>query len=160
LLSPFVAQLFMGEEYGEAAPFQFFSNHIDEEIAVATREGRRQEFAAFAQFGEEVPDPEDPQTFKRSKLTRRRDPEIAALYTRLIEARRRLPRGDAGDTAYDEEARWLRVRRGPYELVCNFSAEVLDLPSDAGKLELATADEAHLAEGYLRLPPMSGALIR
>nr|MBA2637733.1 malto-oligosyltrehalose trehalohydrolase [Solirubrobacterales bacterium] len=56
LLSPFTPMLFMGEEYGEPAPFQFFSSHIDEEIAVATREGRRREFAAFASFGHEVPD--------------------------------------------------------------------------------------------------------
>ena len=63
--------LFMGEEYGERAPFQFFSDHIDERIATATRDGRRREFAAFAEFaGEEVPDPQDPATFERSKLTR------------------------------------------------------------------------------------------
>ena len=69
LLSPFTPMLFMGEEHGEAAPFQFFSDHIDEEIAAATREGRRREFAAFAAFaGEEVPDPQDPATFRRSKL--------------------------------------------------------------------------------------------
>ena len=74
LLSPFTPMLFMGEEYGEPAPFQFFSDHIDEEIAVATRDGRRREFAAFAQFaGEQVPDPQDPATFERSKLTRERD---------------------------------------------------------------------------------------
>ena len=42
--------LFMGEEYGEEAPFQFFSDHIDEEIAQATRDGRRAEFASFAAF--------------------------------------------------------------------------------------------------------------
>jgi len=76
LLSPFVPLLFMGEEYGEGAPFQFFSDHIDEEIAVATREGRREEFAAFSQFGEQIPDPQDPATFRRSKLTRRRDREL------------------------------------------------------------------------------------
>ena len=59
LLSPFTPMLFMGDEYGEPAPFQFFTDHIDEEIAIATREGRRREFAAFAPFaGEEVPDPQ------------------------------------------------------------------------------------------------------
>ena len=47
LLSPFVPMIFMGEEYGEPAPFQFFCDHIDEEIATATREGRRREFAAL-----------------------------------------------------------------------------------------------------------------
>ena len=30
---PFMPMLFMGEEYGERAPFQFFTDHIDEEIA-------------------------------------------------------------------------------------------------------------------------------
>jgi hypothetical protein len=72
LLSPFTPMLFQGEEHGETAPFQFFTDHIDEEIAVATREGRRREFAAFA--GEEVPDPQDPATFERSKLTRTGEP--------------------------------------------------------------------------------------
>src|SRR5690348_9707765 len=70
LLSPFTPMLFMGEEYGERAPFQFFSDHIDKRIARATRDGRRREFAAFAAFaGEEVPDPQDPSTFEASKLT-------------------------------------------------------------------------------------------
>ncbi len=71
LLSPFTPMLFQGEEYGEDAPFMFFSDHIDEDIAAATREGRRREFAAFAEFrGREVPDPQDPATFEASKLTR------------------------------------------------------------------------------------------
>ena len=61
--------IFMGEEYGETRPFQFFTDHIDPFIADATREGRRREFAAFAGFsGEEVPDPQDPETFARSVL--------------------------------------------------------------------------------------------
>ncbi len=39
LLSPFIPMLFMGEEYGELAPFQYFTNHIDPDIAEATRQG-------------------------------------------------------------------------------------------------------------------------
>ena len=70
--------LFQGEERGESGPFLFFSDHIDEEIAVATREGRRREFAAFAEFaGEEVPDPQDEATFLASKLTRAGEPDRA-----------------------------------------------------------------------------------
>ena len=92
LLSPFTPMLLMGEEHGEAAPFQFFSDHIDEEIAVATREGRRREFAGFAEFaGEQVPDPQDPETFRRSKLTRAGEPEgLRDLYGRLLAARRAI----------------------------------------------------------------------
>ncbi len=60
LLAPFIPLLFMGEEYGEPAPFQFFSDHIDEEIAVATRDGRRREFESFTAFGDEIPGPPGP----------------------------------------------------------------------------------------------------
>jgi maltooligosyltrehalose trehalohydrolase len=160
LLSPFTPMLFMGEEYGELAPFQFFSSHIDEEIAVATRDGRRKEFASFAQFGGEIPDPEDEATFQRSKLTRRRDAGLARLYADLIAARRRLPTGDADEVTYDELARWLIVRRGPYEAACNFGSGPVSVPCRGHAIELATDGEAHLAGGYLKLPPMSGALIR
>jgi maltooligosyltrehalose trehalohydrolase len=160
LLSPFVPMLFMGEEYGELAPFQFFSNHIDEEIAVATREGRRQEFASFAQFGGEIPDPEDEATFQRSKLTRRRDAALGRLYSDLIAARRRLPAGDADEIAYDEQARWLIVRRRPYELACNFGSGPASVPCRGRAIALATDGDAHLAGAYLKLPPMSGALVQ
>ena len=116
--------IFQGEEHGERAPFQFFSDHIDEEIAVATREGRRREFATFAEFrGEEIPDPQDPATFERSKLTREGEPAgMRELYADLLRARRELPPGDAGEIAFDEHAGWLRVDRGPFALVANFSA--------------------------------------
>ncbi len=160
LLSPFVPQLFMGEEYGELAPFQFFTNHIDEEIAVATREGRRAEFAAFAQFADSVPDPEDPATFARSKLTRARDQGLARLYRELIAARRRLPPGTPQEIEYNEAARWLVVRRGPYELAANFSQQVARLPCAGTAVELSAGGEASLTGGALRLPPMSGALVR
>ena len=159
LTAPFVPQLFMGEEYGETAPFQFFSNHIDEEIAVATREGRRREFASFASFDEQVPDPEDPATFEHSKLTRARNEELASLYERLIALRRELGAREAADLAHDELERWLRFRRSPFEVICNFSTDWRRLPCSGRAIELAT-DGALLSEGSLKLPPMSGALIR
>ena len=153
--------LFMGEEYGENAPFQFFSDHIDEEIAVATREGRRREFASFAQFGEEVPDPQDRATFERSKLTRQGDPRLAELYRRLIAARAELPQGDADAIEFDEDARWLRVRRGDFELACNFARERASVPCGAaGEIVLATHDGAELGGGQIELEALSGALIR
>ncbi|MGH2459829.1 MAG: malto-oligosyltrehalose trehalohydrolase [Chloroflexota bacterium] len=67
LLSPFVPLLFMGEEYGETAPFLYFTSHGDPELVRAVREGRRAEFAAF-QWSGEMPDPQDEATFDRSKL--------------------------------------------------------------------------------------------
>ena len=160
LLSPFIPQLFMGEEYGELAPFQFFSNHIDEEIAIATREGRRAEFAAFAAFGGEVPDPEDPATFERSKLTRRRDAGLQRLYGELIAARRTLAPGTPREIEFDERHRWLIVHRGDRQLVCNFGTGPASIPCRGEAVELVAGGEAVLSGGSLKLHPMTGALIR
>jgi maltooligosyltrehalose trehalohydrolase len=163
LLSPFTPMLFMGEEYGEPAPFQFFTNHIDPDIAEATRTGRRQEFARFAAFGDanEIPDPEDPSTFTRSKLTRQVDPATLALYEQLIRARRTLPPGDADEIRSGVVDRWLLVRRGPFEIVCNFDREqTLEILVAGSAIELATDTKAHISGGSARLPPMSGVLIR
>jgi maltooligosyltrehalose trehalohydrolase len=160
LLSPFVPMLFMGEEYGEDAPFQFFSDHIDEEIATATREGRRREFAAFKQFGQEIPDPQAASTFEASKLTRSGDPALAQLYRELIAARRELPPGGADEIDFDEEARWLRVRRGDYELVANFSEESGRVPCRGSRLALATHADVRVDDGHAELAARSGALLR
>ena len=159
LLAPFVPLLFMGEEYGEEAPFQFFSDHIDEEIATATREGRRREFAAFAQFGQEIPDPQDVSPFEASKLPRSVDPELAALYRELIAVRRELPPGDADEIAFDEDARWLRVTRGKFELACNFSSGTIQVPCRGSQVRLATHGEPRPRDGHVELPGCSGALV-
>ncbi len=161
LLAPFTPMLFMGEEYGENAPFQFFSDHIDEEIAVATREGRRSEFAAFASFGEEIPDPQSEQTFLDSRLTRERDPALSRLYAELVRIRRSLdPGGEAEEIEFDDDARWLRLRRGEHQLVCNFSSERSRVPCNGTELVLSAGGDAVLADGQVELPALSGALIR
>ena len=67
LLAPHTPLLFMGQEYDETAPFQFFADFEDPELRKAVSQGRRSEFKDF-DF-REVPDPEDPETFRRSKLT-------------------------------------------------------------------------------------------
>jgi len=164
LLSPFTPMLFMGEEYGEDAPFQFFCDHIDKRIAEATRKGRRAEFAAFASFGHEVPDPQAEQTFLDSKLTRESDPALAALYADLLRVRHELPR-EVGPVTLNEDERWLRLARGGhaadgFELVCNFADAPRDFPT-AGHtvLRLATHPDVELAGGTLRLPALAGALL-
>ncbi|MBA3746142.1 MAG: malto-oligosyltrehalose trehalohydrolase [Solirubrobacterales bacterium] len=161
LLSPFVPMLFMGEEYGEPAPFQFFCDHIDEEIAIATRDGRRREFASFAKFaGEEVPDPQDRATFERSKLTRERDPQIAALYADLLRIRADLPRSDDVATDHDEDGGWLTVDRGPFRLCANFSGEPREVPLHGhAEIVIATGPTEQRA-GLVRLAPKTGALLR
>jgi maltooligosyltrehalose trehalohydrolase len=122
LFAPQVPLLFMGEEYGEPNPFQFFADHIDPAVVEATREGRKRDFADFAGFSaDDVPDPQDPATFERSKLSRRENPDLRELYRNLLELRRRLPR----EVETSVEGSVLRVRRGPVELVADF--ETLDV---------------------------------
>ncbi len=67
ILSPFIPLLFMGEEYGETAPFPYFVSHSDPYLIEATRQGRQQEFAAFRWEGGS-PDPQDETTFLSAKL--------------------------------------------------------------------------------------------
>ena len=163
LLSPFTPMLWMGEEHGEPAPFQFFTDHIDEEIAIATREGRRREFAGFAGFAaEDVPDPQDLATFARSKLTREERPGVRDLYTRLLALRRELGPGEAHGIAFDEDARWLRVGRGDVTIACNFAREPRRVPLDGepSTLVLAAGGDATLEAGAVLLPPLAGAVLR
>jgi maltooligosyltrehalose trehalohydrolase len=159
LLSPFTPLLFMGEEYGERAPFRFFSDHIDKRIAKATRDGRRREFAAFAAFaGDEVPDPQDPQTFEASKLTGRGARGHERLVRELLAARRELSAREAAVEAFDEAARWLRVRRGEFELLMNFGrAQVVPA---RGRAVVVTTGTAKVQDGGVRLGAMTGALVR
>ncbi len=162
LLAPFTPMLFQGEEHGETAPFQFFSDHIDEEIATATREGRRREFAAFAEFaGEEVPDPQDVATFRASKLTRTGEPAgLRDLYAALLRARAELPHGQAHEIAFDEHQGWLRAARGPFTLVSNFSQRDVHVPVEGTVETVLCTHHATLEPGYVVLPPQSGALLK
>jgi maltooligosyltrehalose trehalohydrolase len=90
-LAPGLPLLFMGEEYGETRPFQYFTSHGDPALAKAVSEGRRAEFIAKA-GGEDIPDPQEPATFERSRLSHRRDGDHGALrrvYRELLRTRAR-----------------------------------------------------------------------
>ncbi len=90
LLAPHTPLLFMGQEYDESAPFQFFTDFDDPELKKAVSEGRRSEFKGF-DFSE-VPDPEDPETFKRSRLTwatAHANHDMLEWYRKLLELRKR-----------------------------------------------------------------------
>ena len=90
LLAPHTPLLFMGEEYGEPHPFQFFSDFGDPALQKAVSEGRRHEFKDFDWT--EVPDPQDPATFERSRLSWSNDGknrEMLDWYRALLDLRRR-----------------------------------------------------------------------
>ena len=95
LLSPSVPMLFMGEEYGEKHPFQYFVSHTDPALVEAVRQGRSREFAYFQREGHHVPDPQSETTFKDSTLSWDTNSEEAStlfrFYQTLIGLRKTLP---------------------------------------------------------------------
>jgi maltooligosyltrehalose trehalohydrolase len=95
LLSPFLPLLFMGEEYGEKAPFAYFVSHSEPALIEAVRRGRREEFASFEWPGE-MPDPQDEATFLSAKLDNSLRGEgwhrtLLAFYQELIRLRKETP---------------------------------------------------------------------
>ncbi len=95
LCSPYVPLLFMGEEYGEEAPFPYFVSHSDQALIEAVRQGRKEEFRSFRWKGE-PPDPQSVETFLRAKIhweKRRtgRHRVLLHLYRALIRLRRDNP---------------------------------------------------------------------
>lgn len=137
--SPYTAMLFMGEEWASSRPFQFFSSHPEPELARATADGRKAEFADHGWDAAEIPDPQDPETFLRSKLdwAEVSDSEHARMlgfYRDLIALRHSEPAmADPWLTHltvdYDEEQRWIIMRRGPIAIACNLGTEDVDVPA-------------------------------
>jgi maltooligosyltrehalose trehalohydrolase len=141
ILAPFIPMLFMGEEYGETAPFQYFTSHSDPELIEAVRKGRREEFDDFAWEGE-APDPHDEETFRRSKLDwslvgRDEHASIRELYRALLALRRDTPALSnldlaAVETHADDERRVLFIRRNDVLIAFNFADVAHTLPVPFG----------------------------
>jgi maltooligosyltrehalose trehalohydrolase len=94
LLAPYIPMLFMGEEYADESPFFYFVSHSDHALIKAVQEGRKKEFEDFG-FGDDVPDPQDENTFHQSKLqwqTRNKEHHRVILnwYKELIRLRKTL----------------------------------------------------------------------
>ena len=166
--SPYTAMLFMGEEWGASTPFQFFSSHPEPELARSTAQGRKKEFADHGWDADEIPDPQDPQTFQRSKLdwTEPDAGEHARLrrvYQDLIALRR--SETDLADpwldhliVDYDEEKRWIVMRRGRLAVACNLAAEPAAVPF-TGELVLCS-DSPSVGAATTELQPYSFAILK
>jgi maltooligosyltrehalose trehalohydrolase len=140
LLGPSVPMLFQGEEWAASTPFQYFTDHDDPELGRAVTEGRRREFASFGWDPEEVPDPQDPETFRRSKLrwdelAEPAHAEILDWHRRLIALRRATPELTDGrfddvsvDYAEDDAGRWLVYSKGPLAVAANLGDAPVTVP--------------------------------
>ncbi len=166
LLGPSVPMLFQGEEWAAATPFLYFTDHEDEELGRLVSEGRRREFASFGWAPEDVPDPQSPSTFERSKLDWDEvgegvHQEVLDWHRRLIGLRRSEPALSSGTfddvgVRFDESERWLVLDRGDLSIAANFSTEPRRVPGLAGELVLAS-DDAVTVDA---LPPESVAILR
>ena len=171
LTAPFTPMLFMGEEWGADTPWQFFTDHTDPLFAEAVSSGRKAEFAPHGWGSDEIPDPQDPETFLRSKLDWAqpgRAPYRSLLdwYRALLTLRRARqeltdPRLDHVHVAYDEEARWLLVRRGFLRIAANLGPDAVrtPLPGETTTLLAASDPDISTEPGVLSLPPASFAVV-
>ncbi|AEW97074.1 MULTISPECIES: malto-oligosyltrehalose trehalohydrolase [Streptomycetaceae] len=169
LTAPFTPMLFMGEEWGAATPWQFFTDHTDPELAAAVRDGRRREFAGHGWSAEEIPDPQDPATRLRSCLDwsqPHREPHAGLLrwYRELIALRATEPELTdpdltAVEAVHDEEARWILLRRGSLRTAVNLSDSPRTLPVTGHHVLVASA-KLPPGTDRLVLPPWSAAVVR
>ena len=169
LLSPFVPMIFQGEEFAASSPFQYFANHDDPELARAVSNGRRREFEAFGWAPDDVPDPEEPATFERSKLPWQEldDPgqpehrEMLAWYRDLIALRReRLSRHRSArpEVEFDEADRWLRMKNGELTVICNLGPQPRDFVLAPGD-RLSMANRARQSGIGISIAPDGVAII-
>ncbi|MGH2774033.1 MAG: malto-oligosyltrehalose trehalohydrolase [Actinomycetota bacterium] len=167
LTAPFVPMLFMGEEWGASTPWLYFTDH-DPELGRAVSEGRRREFEAFGWRPEDVPDPQDEETFARSRLDwseSQRGPhtELLNWHRALIGLRGSKPDLLDDDLAavsvrYDEGARWLVLERGAITVACNLGPKPAEVPLPSSRrvsVLLTSAHEPGADAGAIRLPAES-----
>jgi maltooligosyltrehalose trehalohydrolase len=166
LTSPYTPMLFMGEEWGARTPWQFFTDHTDPRIAEATAAGRKAEFGSHGWSEDEVPDPQDPATFRRSRLDwsePAKEPHARLLrwYHDLLALRRERPElRDAalGNPDVEWDGRRLSVRRGGCLVLLNLSDEPWEHAAPAEVL-LSWVPDVAVTDGRVTVPPKSALLL-
>jgi maltooligosyltrehalose trehalohydrolase len=146
--APYLPLLFQGQEWGETRPFLYFTDH-GPALAEAVQRGRRAEFAAVGR-APEVPDPNDPATFERSKLDwSRAGGPVLDLWRELLRLRREVPalgncRRDLARAGGDPARRLVTLERADPSgsralVVANLGNRPQPLPDpDTLRLRLAT----------------------
>lgn len=154
LMSPFVPMLFMGEEFAEDQPFQYFVSHGDPDLVKAVQEGRKREFKYFFDNEGEFPDPQSEDTFNNSKLNWNfkgdgKKEKMFAYYKNIIELRKKgvfdaFRQNDISVEA-DEEKETLKITAGDLLAVINFNSDkhTIHLSDTANELTIlmASADQ-------------------
>ena len=171
--APALPLLFMGEEYGETSPFQFFTSFLDPALMDAVRRGRTAEFARFG-WQSEVPDPGAPATFLRSRLnhalaTAPRHRELREYYRRWLDLRATHPalgarHKDRAKASIDAHGAVLTLSRSApggaaITLVANLTSAPRPLPSTPGRVLLDSAEARFAGKEGTPLAPYQALLL-
>ncbi len=167
--APFLPMIFMGEEWAASTPWQYFADFEDEQLKKSVSEGRKRDFQHFGWKPDEVPDPEDPETFRRSKLdwSELEQPEHHAMfqwYRDLMHLRRKTLSLNLGDflrmeVFCSEQGRWIYHDRGNIRTMINLGEHATPFPMEMGGELLLSSDAAPDREGeHVLVPPMSVAI--
>jgi maltooligosyltrehalose trehalohydrolase len=169
LLSQFTPMIFMGEEWGASTPWQFFTSHPEAELGEIVAKGRLEEFAQMDWDTSEVPNPQDPATFQRSKLDwsevdAQPHADILALNRQLIELRRTYPdltdpRFSSVSARYDEDQQWFAVDRGAITFVVNFGGHPVDVDLRRAVDVLLSVGEGKESDGTVHLEAYSAVVV-
>jgi maltooligosyltrehalose trehalohydrolase len=170
LTAPFVPMLFQGEEWAASTPWLYFTDHQDPDLGQAVSEGRRREFAAFGWKPEEIPDPQDRETWRRSVLDwseahTGRHGEMLEWHRTLLRLRRAVPdlsdgRRDRIRVEVSEDEQWLKMTRGAVTVACNLAGVTRRLAVGTGMILARSDTDIDLdAGGTLLLPPDSVAIV-
>jgi maltooligosyltrehalose trehalohydrolase len=168
LTSPWTPMLFMGEEWGAATPWQFFTDHTNPDIAAATAQGRKAEFAEHGWDEADVPDPQDPETFRRSKLdwselSREPHARVLGWYRDLLALRRAEPELRAPCAASDDVS-WadghLRLCRGRFTVLVNLDEQPWRHDADGYDVVLSWDASHSGAADVVDVPGRSAVVLR
>jgi maltooligosyltrehalose trehalohydrolase len=167
LAGPFTPMLFMGEEWAASTPFAFFTSHPEPELGRATAKGRIAEFEKMGWDPDQVLDPQDVETFRRSRLdwderANGRHAVVLDCYRRLGRLRRELPQltdPSFASVSCTVDGRVLTMRRGDLLVVVNTGDQAAEVQvGDRGVLFETPAGVA-VGDGVLALPAHAGALL-
>ncbi|WP_100814444.1 malto-oligosyltrehalose trehalohydrolase [Microbacterium lacus] len=176
LTAPGTPMLFMGEEWGASTPWQFFTSHPEPELGEATAKGRLEEFTRMGWDESVVPNPQDPETFTRSKLDWAEASEgdharLLQLYRELAALRSAWPEltdpsfaalraASAEGASGDVGARAFALGRGDLSVLVNLTDEAVSWDVAPGRVILLTTDATALvADDEVVVPPEAAVVV-
>jgi maltooligosyltrehalose trehalohydrolase len=169
LMAPYVPMLFMGEEFAASSPFLYFADHDDDEMRRLVAEGRKRDFALFG-FGDDVPNPEEVETFERSKLkweeiNEGKHAEMLGWVKALIKLRRCTVALNDGSMQHlmvssDEGKLTLVLQRDEARIVLNLGSESYGFELlESEELRLVSREGLEATDNKMELPGMTMAVL-